>query len=149
MFGSSRVVELDGVSVTQRGAVVSLTASRDLAAIATGRFAEPSCGLAWTRSTWPDDVEFLGFAFRNGKIRISKQSLALFKQRLKRLSGRHWFVSMEDRLAKLRLYVKGWMNYYGLSQVYRDWPGLDTWLRRRLRWCGRVCRCHEQDTDHN
>ena len=63
MFGSCRVVELGGVSVTERGAVVSLTASRDLAAIATGRFAEPSCGLAWTRSTWPDDVEFLGFAF--------------------------------------------------------------------------------------
>ena len=71
MFGSSRVVELDGVSVTERGAVVSLTASRDLAAIATGRFAEPSCGLAWTRSTWPDDVEFLGFAFTQFALPVS------------------------------------------------------------------------------
>ena len=81
------------------------------------------------------ELEFLGFAFRNGKIRISEKALRTFKQRLKWLSGRHWFVAMEDRLAKLRLYVKGWMNYYGLSQVYSDWLGLDTWLRRRLRMC--------------
>lgn len=81
------------------------------------------------------ELEFLGFAFRSGKIRISEQSLRTFKQRLKRLSGRHWFVSMDERLAKLRLFVRGWMNYYGLSQVYSDWPGLDTWLRRRLRMC--------------
>ena len=81
------------------------------------------------------ELEFLGFAFRNGKIRVSEQALHTFKQRLKRLSGRHWFVSMEDRLAKLRLFVRGWMNYYGLSDVYSDWPGLDTWLRRRLRMC--------------
>jgi RNA-directed DNA polymerase len=81
------------------------------------------------------ELESLGFVFRRGKVRVSEQALWTFKQRLKWLTGRHWFVSMEDRLAQLRLFVKGWMNYYGLSQIYRDWPGMDDWLRRRIRMC--------------
>ena len=81
------------------------------------------------------ELEFLGFDFRQGRIRISRGSLVTFKQRLKRYTCRHWFVSMEYRLAKLCRYVRGWMNYYGISEVYRIWPELDTWLRRRVRLC--------------
>jgi len=81
------------------------------------------------------ELEFLGFAFRRGRIRISESSLHKFKQRLKRYMCRHWFVSMEYRLAQLRRYVQGWMNYYGISEIYRIWPQLDTWLRRRARLC--------------
>lgn len=80
-------------------------------------------------------LEYLGFRFPRGRIRISEKSLLSFKRELKGLTGRHWFVSMEVRLAKLRRYVQGWMNYYGLSGTYKDWPGLDDWLRRRLRMC--------------
>ena len=80
-------------------------------------------------------LEFLGFAFRRGRIRISEASLHVFKQRLKRYTGRNWFVSMGYRLAQLRRYVQGWMNYYGISEIYGGWPGLDTWLRRRVRLC--------------
>jgi RNA-directed DNA polymerase len=81
------------------------------------------------------ELEFLGFTFYNGRIRVSGKSMKLFKQRLKYLTGRHWFVSMEDRLAQLRLFVQGWMGYYGISQIYREWPELDSWLRRRIRLC--------------
>ncbi len=81
------------------------------------------------------ELEYLGFRFPRGRIRISEKSLRSFKRELKWLTGRHWFVSMEVRLAKLRRYVQGWMNYYGLSSYYKDWPGLDDWLRRRLRMC--------------
>jgi RNA-directed DNA polymerase len=81
------------------------------------------------------ELDYLGFCFQGGKIKISPASLAAFKRRLKRLTGRHWFVSMETRLAKLRRDVQGWMNYYGISEVYRIWPELDTWLRRRVRMC--------------
>jgi RNA-directed DNA polymerase len=81
------------------------------------------------------ELEFLGFGFRQGRIRISRGSLYTFKQRLKCYTCRHWFVSMEYRLAQLCRYVRGWMNYYGISEVYRIWPELDTWLRRRVRLC--------------
>ena len=42
---------------------------------------------------------------------------------------------MQRRLRELRLYIQGWINYFGLSEYYRPLPGLDEWIRRRLRMC--------------
>ena len=36
---------------------------------------------------------------------------------------------------KLRLYVQGWMNYFGISQFYSPIQGMDDWIRRRIRMC--------------
>ncbi len=44
---------------------------------------------------------------------------------------------MDCRLKKLAEYVRGWMNYYGISEYYRPIPALDEWLRRRARMCYR------------
>lgn len=38
-------------------------------------------------------------------------------------------------MTKLAQYLRGWMNYFGLSDYYRPVPGLDQWLRRRIRMC--------------
>ncbi len=80
-------------------------------------------------------VEFLGFVFRRGKIRWSSKSLERFKAKVRRLTSRTWGVSMKRRLAALARYVRGWMNYYGLSNYYRPLPELDRWIRRRIRMC--------------
>ncbi len=40
---------------------------------------------------------------------------------------------MHRRMQELRLYIRGWINYYGLSEYYRPLLGLDGWLRRRIR----------------
>ena len=42
---------------------------------------------------------------------------------------------MEYRLFKLAEYLRGWMGYYGLSELYRPIPEIDHWLRRRVRMC--------------
>lgn len=42
---------------------------------------------------------------------------------------------MEYRLKKLGAYVRGWMNYFGLSTYYKPIPPLDQWIRRRVRMC--------------
>jgi len=42
---------------------------------------------------------------------------------------------MEYRYKKLAKYVRGWMNYYGISEYYRPIPGIDEWIRRRMRMC--------------
>jgi RNA-directed DNA polymerase len=68
-------------------------------------------------------------------IRWSDKAFEKFKRRLKRLTGRSWFVSMDYRYKKIAEYLRGWMNYYGISEYYRPLPGLDTWLRRRMRMC--------------
>ena len=85
-----------------------------------------------------DKVEkcgFLGFVFVRGKIRWSDKAFLEFKRRVRLFTGRSWFVSMEYRYKKLAEYVRGWMNYYGISEYYRPIPVLDEWLRRRIRMC--------------
>lgn len=82
-----------------------------------------------------DQCGFLGFVFVRGKIRWSETSFRKFKHQIRLLTGRSWFVSMEYRYEKLAEYVRGWMNYYGISEYYRPIPEMDEWLRRRIRMC--------------
>ena len=82
-----------------------------------------------------NEVTFLGFVFVGTKIRWSDKSFQKFKRKVKELTGRSWFVSMEYRYKKLNQYLQGWINYYGISEYYRPIPGIDSWIRRRLRMC--------------
>ncbi len=80
-----------------------------------------------------NDCEFLGFTFRGTKLRWPDQAFADFKHTVRRLTGRS--VSMDYRLDRLARYVRGWMNYFGISDYYRPIPEMDAWLRRRIRMC--------------
>ena len=79
--------------------------------------------------------EFLGFTFTGKKIRWTDKTLHRFKQKILRLTGRSWGVSMPYRLRKLAEYIRGWMGYFQLSEFYRPFPLLDQWVRRRIRCC--------------
>lgn len=91
-----------------------------------------------------NEITFLGFSFTGAKIRWSDKAFVRFKQRIKELTGRSWGVSMEYRMFKLAEYLRGWMGYFGISELYRPIPELDHWLRRRVRMCSwkrwRYCR---------
>jgi len=82
-----------------------------------------------------NDCEFLGFTFRGTKLRWSDQAFADFNHNVRKFSGRSWGVSMDYRLDRLARYVRGWMNYFGISDYYRPIPEMDAWLRRRIRMC--------------
>ena len=82
-----------------------------------------------------NDCEFLGFTFRGTKLRWSDQAFADFKHNVRKLTGRSWGVSMAYRLDRLARYVRGWMNYFGISDYYRPIPEIDSWIRRRIRMC--------------
>lgn len=36
---------------------------------------------------------------------------------------------------KLAEYLRGWMGYFGVSELHRPVLELDHWLRRRVRMC--------------
>ena len=72
---------------------------------------------------------------RGTKIRWHEKSYATFRHRIRQLTGRSWGVSMEYRYHKLAQYIRGWMGYYGISEYYRPIPGIDQWIRRRIRMC--------------
>jgi len=82
-----------------------------------------------------NDCEFLGFTFRGTKLRWSDQAFADFKHNVRKLTGRSWGVSMAYRLDRLARYVRGWMNYFGISDYYRPIPEIDSRIRRRIRMC--------------
>lgn len=81
--------------------------------------------------------KFLGFSFtlhkENPKIRVSKESIKRFKQRVRELTSRRKSMSMTDRIEKLNRYLVGWLGYYQLAETPSIFKGLDGWIRRRLR----------------
>ena len=79
--------------------------------------------------------DYLGFAFRGKKIVWSEKSEQRFRRRVRQLTGRSWGVSMDHRLRKLSEYLRGWMAYFALSELYRPVPETDEWIRRRVRMC--------------
>lgn len=82
-----------------------------------------------------EQLEYLGFTFQGIRIFVCDRALRDFKQRLRGLTNRSWGVSMTERLERLNRYLRGWMNYFGISQYYRPIEELDGWLRRRIRMC--------------
>lgn len=81
--------------------------------------------------------KFLGFSFtvhkEKPKIRVSKESVKRFKQRIRELTSRRKSVDMERRIDKLNRYLIGWLGYYQLAETPSIFKKLDAWIRRRLR----------------
>ncbi|MBY0097161.1 group II intron reverse transcriptase/maturase, partial [Mesobacillus maritimus] len=81
--------------------------------------------------------KFLGFTFtfhrKEPKVRIAKQSIQRFKQRIREITSRKWSISMKDRIEKLNRYLVGWLGYYQLADTPSVLSKLDGWIRRRLR----------------
>jgi RNA-directed DNA polymerase len=80
-------------------------------------------------------LEYLGFTFQGIRIVWTKPAFQDFKHRVRGLTSRRWRVSMEYRIERLNQYLRGWMNYFGISKLYGPIPELDSWLRRRIRMC--------------
>lgn len=82
------------------------------------------------------DSSFLGFTFKGRKLTATVKAIMAFKRRLRRLTGRSWGISMQNRYGHIQAsYVRGWMNYFGIGMRYTDTVELDHWLRRRIRMC--------------
>jgi RNA-directed DNA polymerase len=82
-------------------------------------------------------VKFLGFSFykRKGEvlIRVAKQSLERFCQKLRRLTKRTRSGRLEDIIQEINRYTIGWMGYYWQANTPSVYGRLDGWIRRRLR----------------
>ncbi len=82
-----------------------------------------------------DTSTFLGFTFTGKRLTVSEKSLAKCKNELRRLTWRSWGVAMDYRYRKIRTYLQGWMNYFGIGMRYNDAVDMDQWFRRRIRMC--------------
>ena len=84
----------------------------------------------------PSRRKFLGFSFtgnRETKVRIAPESLARFKERVRKMTRRTRTIGMERMVNELSVYLRGWLGYYGKCQTPSVLGELDSWIRRRLR----------------
>ncbi len=81
------------------------------------------------------ELEFLGFMFKNKKIQWSPKAELAFKHEVRILTSRSWGVSVVHKIQKLSVYLRGWINYFGIANRYQYCVDLDQWIRRRLRMC--------------
>lgn len=93
----------------------------------------------------PDNFNILGFTFVKKRhqatdiieylIIVSENRWKTFKQKLKRLTRKTFPLSFTERVKKLSMLIRGWINYFKLGYIQSKLNRLDGWLRNRLRYC--------------
>ena len=85
------------------------------------------------------NFKFLGFALgRNGSgiyVRVHPKSWKKFKSKLKTLSSRKKCQSIKPSLEKIKVYARGWLNYYGIASMKNNIDEINGWLYHRIRMC--------------
>jgi len=92
-----------------------------------------------TKSTvdQPSRRKLLGFSFtletEPPRRRVAPQALARFKERVRELTRRARGRSLQQMVEDLRVYLVGWLGYFGYCQTPTVLRMLGQWVRRRLR----------------
>jgi RNA-directed DNA polymerase len=82
--------------------------------------------------------KFLGYGLwkaGNGKLklRVAPQALKKFRDRIREMTGRSGGKSIQQTVGDLAPFLRGWKNYFALSEAPSVFRELDGWIRRRLR----------------
>jgi len=86
----------------------------------------------------------LGFGFvptykkgERGKYQlvVSEKSWRNLKQKLKTITRKTTPMSFDERIEKLNVVQRGWINAFRMASIQNKLAELDGWLRNRLRYC--------------
>lgn len=79
------------------------------------------------------NFKFLGFAMgKNRKEHIS-EFIQKAKDKLRRLTSRSQGRKLDYVLHNIKVYMQGWLNYYGIAEMKSTMEDWNRWLRRRIR----------------
>ena len=85
------------------------------------------------------NFKFLGFCFgKNGKgiyIRVHGKSWKKAKDKLRQFTSRSRCGSIVRTMEKIKVYMRGWLNYYGIADMKSNIESLNGWLYLRIRMC--------------
>jgi len=80
---------------------------------------------------------YLGFSFTSRRddprIRIHSKSIRRFRKRVRELTGRSCGLNIEQVIARLNTYLKGWWNYFRQAEIAAGFRSINYWIVRRLR----------------
>ena len=83
------------------------------------------------------NFKFLGFALGKGRngvyIRAHAKSLKKAKAKLKELTSRSQGRNVRVVMQKVKVYIRGWLGYFGIARIKTTLHRWDEWLRRRIR----------------
>ena len=83
------------------------------------------------------NFKFLGFALGKGKngiyIRAHAKSLKKAKAKLKELTSRSQGRNVRKVMENVKVYIRGWLGYFGIASMKTTMQEWDAWLRRRFR----------------
>ena len=83
------------------------------------------------------NFKFLGFAYGKGKdglfIRAHPKALLKAKNRLHAITKRNRGVNVRKVMQEIKVYMTGWLNYYGIAFLKTKMREWDEWLRHRIR----------------
>ena len=84
------------------------------------------------------NFKFLGFALGKGRngyfIRVHAKSVKKARQKLKMLTSRSQGCrNVRMVMARVKVYILGWLGYFGIASMKTTMQEWDKWLRRRLR----------------
>ena len=63
------------------------------------------------------------------------ESWKKFKSKLKTLSSRKKCQSIKPSLEEIKVYARGWLNYYGIASMKNNIEDINRWLYHRIRMC--------------
>jgi RNA-directed DNA polymerase len=85
----------------------------------------------------PGQSTLLGFSFygskRGWEIRIAPKALSGIREKMKQLTKRNDPTGIKDRISKIELSIRGWINYFALAKAKNQMIRLDEMMRVRLR----------------
>jgi RNA-directed DNA polymerase len=92
----------------------------------------------------PLQYEYLGFAFESSYQRgvrgqyqlvVSESSWEELKYKITQITRKTIPASFDERIARLNLLMRGWLNYFKPASIFGKLKTMDGWVRNRLRYC--------------
>ena len=85
------------------------------------------------------NFKYLGFCLgKNGKgiyIRVHARSWKKAKDKLRMLTSRSKCGSIVKTMERIKVYMRGWLNYFSMADMKNNIESLNGWLYRRIRMC--------------
>ena len=85
------------------------------------------------------NFKYLGFCYgKNGKeicIRVHADAWKKAKDKLRKLTSRSRCGNIRKAIERIKVFMRGWLNYYGIADMKNNIESLNGWLYRRIRMC--------------